>query len=111
MIVLFQVDNKNGESRFFEETFLLANISIDITFRMPFFILNNVEVNFNNQELRCRLYIATEAFFTTRQVELIEKKEFVAVTFDPKDKTFIISIASFTNFDNIHLFPRAPIAY
>lgn len=50
IITTFQVDNKNGKLCFFKKTFLLADISIDVTFGMFFFILSNIEVNFNNQE-------------------------------------------------------------
>lgn len=34
------------------ETFLLADISIDITFKIFFFILNNIQINFNDQKLK-----------------------------------------------------------
>lgn len=48
VIALFQVDNKDEKSCFFEEIFLLAEISIDVAFRMFFLTLSNVQVNFNN---------------------------------------------------------------
>lgn len=38
--------------RFFEETFLLADINIDVTFEMVFFILSNVEVKFDDWEFK-----------------------------------------------------------
>lgn len=47
MIISFQVDDKNRKSRFFEEIFLLCDISIDIAFGILFLTLSNVEVNFN----------------------------------------------------------------
>lgn len=37
VIGLFQIDNKDKKSSFFEKTFLLVNISMDIAFRMLFF--------------------------------------------------------------------------
>lgn len=48
IIALVQVDDKDGKSHFFEKTLLLADISMDITFRIRFFMLNNVKVTFNN---------------------------------------------------------------
>lgn len=42
VIVFFLVDNKDKKSCFFEETFLLADISIAIAFGMFFLILSNV---------------------------------------------------------------------
>lgn len=46
VIESFLNDDKLGRSRFFKKTFLLANISIDIDFRMLFFTLSNIEINF-----------------------------------------------------------------
>lgn len=106
VIVLFQADNKDRKFRFFEEIFLQAEISINITFKMLFLVLNNVELNFNNRVLRWRSYIAIIAFPTTRQVELIRKKEFTTASLYPKDNTFVFYVAffaiSYTN--KVHLF-------
>lgn len=52
IITLFQVDYKDGKSRFFEQTFPLADININVAFGMLFFTLGNVKANFNNQNLR-----------------------------------------------------------
>ena len=40
----FQVEDKLGKARFFQETFLLANISAEVALGMLFLILNNVDV-------------------------------------------------------------------
>lgn len=49
MIIAFiLIDNKNKKLHFFKKTFILADISIDITFSILFFILANVKINFNN---------------------------------------------------------------
>lgn len=42
------MDNKDRKSQFFEKAFLLADISIDATFRMFFLTLSNAKVNFTN---------------------------------------------------------------
>lgn len=52
IIASFQMNRKYRKIRFFEKTFLLADIGIDITFEILFVILIIVKVNFNNQELR-----------------------------------------------------------
>lgn len=46
------MDDKDEKSCFFEETFLLADIGMDIIFGMSFLILGNIEINFNNCVLR-----------------------------------------------------------
>lgn len=48
VITSFLVNDKDRKSCFFEETFLLANINIDITFGMSFLNLHNVKIDFNN---------------------------------------------------------------
>lgn len=52
MITWFQVDYKDKNSHFFKETFILSDISINIAFEVLFLIFSNVEVNFNDRELR-----------------------------------------------------------
>lgn len=52
IIALFQVVNKNKNSCFLEETFSMADSSMDVVFRMLFISLSNVEVNLNNRKLR-----------------------------------------------------------
>lgn len=51
IIILFQMDGKDGKFCFFEIFFLLADISINVAFRMLLLILNNIKVNFNDWEL------------------------------------------------------------
>lgn len=51
-ITTFLIKGKDKKSWFFQKTFLLANISIDIiALEMFFFTLNNIKVNFDNQNL------------------------------------------------------------
>lgn len=50
-IVLLQIDDKGKKLYFLKKTFLLGNISMHNLFAMPFFILNNLEINFNNELL------------------------------------------------------------
>lgn len=47
-ILLFQIDNKDTKFDFFEKTFLLAEISMDVDLGMFFSNLSNVKINFNN---------------------------------------------------------------
>lgn len=46
VIAFFVINNKAKKSQFFEETFFLADISIDIILEMFFLTLSNVEINF-----------------------------------------------------------------
>lgn len=51
VIASFSVEEKEERSCFFEETFLLVDISMDITLEMLFFILINVEIDFVDWDL------------------------------------------------------------
>ena len=71
VIAAFQVVDKLGRSWFFQETFLLADISIEVVLGMPFLTLSNVDVQFAEKELTWRTYTTDEALLTTRKVEII----------------------------------------
>ncbi len=43
--------DKDGRERFFEESFLLADVKLDIVLRMPFLIMNNDDVDFQARDL------------------------------------------------------------
>ena len=47
----FQVENKLGRAQFFQETFLLADISAEVVLGMPFLTLSNANVQFVEKEL------------------------------------------------------------
>ena len=40
------VSDKDSRERFFEESFLLANVNLDIVFEMPLLTMSNVNVDF-----------------------------------------------------------------
>ena len=94
VIAAFLVTNQADKIRFFEETFLVANISPDVVLEMPFLTLSSANVNFLKRELWWRSYTIEEAFLTTKRVELVQKKEFAAAALDPGHKTFVVYIAS-----------------
>ena len=51
LITGFQVINKLGRKQFFKETFLLANISMEMVLKMPFLTFSNIDIYFNKREL------------------------------------------------------------
>lgn len=48
VIEFFTMENQTKKFRFFKETFLMADISINITLKIFFIILHNVKINFTN---------------------------------------------------------------
>ena len=51
VLASFQVENKLRKTRFFQKTFLLANISMEMVLSMPFLTFSNANVQFVEKEL------------------------------------------------------------
>ena len=90
----FQVENKLGRAWFFQESFLLAETSMEMVLRMPFLTLSNADIQFGEKKLTWGSYIAAKALPTTKQVELIDKKEFTKAALDEKSQTFGVHVAA-----------------
>ena len=94
VVAVFSMENKANRVRFFEKTFLGANVSPEVVLRMPFLTLSGADVDFLGRELQWRTYSTKEALPTTRRVELVGKKEFEAATLDPEHKSYVVYIGS-----------------
>ena len=66
VIIGFQVEDKLNTARFFQELFLLAEISMKVVLKMPFLIFSNTDIQFVEKELTWRFYTAAEALLTTK---------------------------------------------
>ena len=111
VVIAFLIINKANWVKFFEETFLVANISLDVVFRMSFLTLSDTNVDFLNRELRWKIYTFKKAPLTTRHVELMEKKKFAATTLNPKHETFVVYIVSLSSIPlNIYSFHKPQIS-
>ena len=51
VVAVFSVTNQANRIKFFEKTFLVANVSPDIVFGIPFFTLSSADVDFLKREL------------------------------------------------------------
>ncbi len=94
VVTNFSVSDKDGRERFFKESFLLADVRWDIVLGMPFLTMSNTDINFQARDLQWRSYTTGEVFPTTRQVELIGKKEFVAAALDPEHEALVVHVAA-----------------
>ena len=52
VVILFSMTDQANQIKFFETTFLVANVSSETVFEMFFLILSNVDVNFLGRKLR-----------------------------------------------------------
>ena len=94
VVAAFSMTDQANRVRFFEEIFLVANISPDMVLRMPFFTLNNVDIDFPKKKLWWRSYTIKKTLPTTKRVKLVGKKEFAAAALDPEYEIFVVYIAS-----------------
>ena len=68
VIAEFQVQNKLGRARFFQETFLVVNTSIEVVFKMLFLTFSNADVGFLDKKLTWSTYSITETLPTTKRL-------------------------------------------
>ncbi len=113
VVFTFSLLDKDGKDRFFEENFLLANIKLDVVLRILFLTMSNADVDFQARNWQWRSYTIGDILPTTRQVELIGKKEFTIAVLDPEYKTFIVYVADLSiNLGNeVHPSKKAQIAH
>lgn len=90
----FSVQNKENPDRFFEETFLLANTSIQVVLGITILFFSETNIDFDAKDLFWRSYIIAEALLTTSRVKLINKKEFAKVGLDKNLKTFVMHVSA-----------------
>ena len=93
----FQVEDKLGKARFFQETFLLADISMEVVLGILFLTLSNADVQFVKKELTWRFYTTAKGLLNTKRVKLIDKKKFAKAALDKNSKTFVVYVASFNS--------------
>ena len=97
VVTAFLVTDKANRVRFFEKTFLVANISPEVVLGMLFLTLSSADVDFSGRKLRWKTYTTEKALPTTRRVELVGKKEIAAAALDPESETFVVHVASLSS--------------
>ena len=112
VIVDCSVKNKLKRVQFFPETFLLANIGLEVVLGMLFLTFSKANIRFVERELVWRTYTAAEVLPTTRRVEIIDKSEFVATELNADDETFVVYITALAEPTTmlIHLSCQAQVA-
>ena len=111
VVAAFSVMDKANWVKFFKKTFLVANISPKVVFRMLFLTLTSADVDFSDWELWWKTYITKKALLTTRCIELVRKKEFTAAALDLEYEIYVVHIASLSSTllvaFNVHPFRRS----
>lgn len=91
IIAQFLIQNKLEIGWFFDKTFLIADISMELILEMPFLTLSNENTRFLERgDLTWKNYTITEALLTAKRIELINKKKFGKETLHENAKIFLI---------------------
>ena len=93
VIADFQVEDKGGRPRFFQEIFLVVDTKFEVILGMPFLKLSNADVLFGKKTLMWKSYTTSEGLPTIEQVQLVNLKEFVITALDADSETFIVHVA------------------
>ena len=51
IVFIFSMSDKDGKKRFFEESFLLTEVKLEIVVKMPFLTMSNAVINFQARDL------------------------------------------------------------
>ena len=92
VIADFQVEDKSGRPRFFQETFLVADTKFEVILGMLFLEISNTDVAFGKGTLTWKSYITNEALPITEQVQQVNPKEFIIAVLDTDSKTFVVHV-------------------
>lgn len=90
----FQVKNKLWRARFFQQTFLLADISLELVLEMLFLTLTKADMWLSEQKLTWNSYTIAEALPTIKRVEFIDKKKSSKAALDQEWETFVVYVAA-----------------
>ena len=92
MIADFQLEDKVGRPRFFRKTLLVANTKFKAILEMLFLKFSNANILFGKKTLTQKSYTTSKILPTIKQIQIINKKDFVIAMLDINYKTFIMHI-------------------
>ena len=93
VIANFQVEDKGGRPRFFQEIFLVADSKFEVVLGMPFLKISNANVAFDERILTWKLYNTHKALPIIKRVQLVDPKKFVIAALDMDSETFVVHVA------------------
>ena len=71
VIINFQVENKVGKPRFFQETFLVTNTKFKVILKKLFLKTSNTDILFGKKMFILKFYIINKTLPTIKQVQII----------------------------------------
>ena len=71
----------------------MAHTKFEVILEMPFLKISNADVSFGKKTLTWRTYTTNKALSTTKQVQIVDPKEFVIIALDVDSKIFVVHVA------------------
>lgn len=93
VIAEFEVEDKVGRPRYFQETFLVANTKVELVLGMPFLKLSDADKSFGDETLTWWFYSTNKSLPTTERVQIVDPKEFVIAALDADSEAFVVHVA------------------
>ena len=93
MIANFQIEDKISRPRFFQKIYLVANTKFEVILGMFFLIISHVNMSFSKKSIIWKSYTLNKALTITKQIQIVDPKEFVIAAMDADSKTFIMYVA------------------
>lgn len=95
LIARFSIQDKLEKTRFFEETFFVADIGIEAKLEMLFLSLSNIDIRFaDTSEFTWKNCTTTEVLHNIKKVEVIHRKEFAQTALDENAKIRVVYVAT-----------------
>ena len=110
VIVGFQVQDKFEKARFFQETSLIADTSVEVVFGMPFLTLSKVKIDFIKKELIWKTYTIAKTLLIIKKVQIISPKECAKATLNQDQKAFVVHVTTLFNPMKMHPDQKVQIA-
>ncbi len=86
----FQQEDQQGRVRYFQDTFLAADINTRMILGMPWLTMANPNIDWSKRSFQWRTYTAAVALTTTCRVDVIDPKEFAKLALDKEAHCFVI---------------------
>ena len=109
VIAALHVLEKLGRSRFFQKTFLLVKISMEVVFVMSFVTFSNVDIQFAEKKLMWRIYTTAKALSTIQRKEFIKKEKFAKKALDKNIEAFRIHVSSLSLKSRMTIYPTRKV--
>ena len=93
VIADFQLEDKGGRPRFFQDAFLVGDTKFEVVLGIPLLKISNADVAFGEGTLMWKFYITNEALPTTQRVQLVNQEKFVILALDVESETFVVHVA------------------